>query len=123
VAEAKPGALFLNSKQATIFQLTLREIGHPQPHIPINCDNSTTVGIANNTIKRQHSRSMEMRFFWVADAVEQGKFTSNTFPAKKTLQIIEASTTLVLTTSLSDRGIFTNLHLHANYQELPSHPL
>jgi hypothetical protein len=49
--------------------------------------------------------------------------TSNTFPAKKTLQIIKAGTTLVLTTSLSDRGIFTSLHLHANYQELPNHPL
>jgi hypothetical protein len=23
------------------------------------------VGIVNNTVKRQHSRSMEMRFFWV----------------------------------------------------------
>ncbi len=46
---------------------------------------SPAVGIANNTIKRQHSRSMEMRFFWVADAVEQGKFDIKYFPGKENL--------------------------------------
>ncbi len=30
-AEAELGALFLNCKQATIFRLTLKEMGHPQP--------------------------------------------------------------------------------------------
>jgi hypothetical protein len=50
-AEAKLGALFLNCKQATIFQLTLEEMGHPQPPTPVHCDNSTAVSIANNTVK------------------------------------------------------------------------
>ncbi len=50
-AEAKLGALFLNCKQATIFQLTLEEMGHPQPPTPVHCNNSTAVGIANNTVK------------------------------------------------------------------------
>jgi hypothetical protein len=54
-AEAKLGALFLNCKQVTIFRLTLEEMGHSQPPTPIHCDNSTTVGIANNTVKRQQS--------------------------------------------------------------------
>jgi hypothetical protein len=54
--EAKLGALFLNCKQAmTIFRLTLEEMGHPQPPTPIDCDNSTAVGIANNTVKWQRS--------------------------------------------------------------------
>ncbi len=60
-------------------------MGHPQPPIPINCDNSTAVGIANNTIKYQHSRSMETRFFWVADAVDLGKFDIKYFPRKENL--------------------------------------
>jgi hypothetical protein len=38
-----------------IFRLTLEELGHPQPRTPVHCDNATTVGIANNTIKRQRS--------------------------------------------------------------------
>jgi hypothetical protein len=84
-AEAELGALFLNCKQATIFWLTFKEMGHPQPPIPINCNNLTAVGIANNTIKRQRSRSMEMQFFWVADAVEQGKFDIKYFPSKENL--------------------------------------
>jgi hypothetical protein len=73
-AEAELGALFLNCKQVTIFQLTIEEMGHPQPPTPVNCNNFTTVGIANNTVKHQCSRSMETRFFWVADAVKAGKF-------------------------------------------------
>jgi hypothetical protein len=63
-AKAILGALFLNCKQATIFQLILKEIGHPQPPTPIHCDNSTAIGIANNTVKQQRSCSMDMRFFW-----------------------------------------------------------
>jgi hypothetical protein len=65
--------------------LTLEEMGHPQPPTPINCNNSTTVGIANNTVKHQRSRSMEMRFFWVADAVEAGKFDIIYYPVKENL--------------------------------------
>ena len=42
-AEAELGALFLNCKQASIFRLTLEEMGHPQPPTPIHCDNSTAL--------------------------------------------------------------------------------
>ena len=59
-AEAELGALFLNTKEARIVRLTLAELGHPQPQTPIHIDNTTTVGIVNNTIKRQRSRAMEM---------------------------------------------------------------
>jgi hypothetical protein len=51
----------------------------------IHCDNSTAVGIANNTVKWQRSCSMEMRFFWVADAVEQDKFDMKYYPGKENL--------------------------------------
>jgi hypothetical protein len=84
-AEAKLGALFLNCKQATIFHLTLKEMGHPQPPIPVDCNNSTAVSIANNTVKSQRSRSMEMRFFWVANAVDIEKFDVKYFPRKENL--------------------------------------
>ena len=42
-------------------------MGHPQPPEPIHVDNTTAVGIVNNTIKRQRSRAMEMRYFWLLD--------------------------------------------------------
>ena len=47
-----------------VFKLTLEDLGHIQPKIPIHCDNATAVGITNNPIKRQQSRAMEMRYFW-----------------------------------------------------------
>jgi hypothetical protein len=37
----------------------------------VHCDDATTVGIANNTVKRQQSQSMEMQYFWVGDKVAQ----------------------------------------------------
>jgi hypothetical protein len=73
-AEAELGALFLNAKEAKVFRLVLAELGHPQPPTPIHIDNTTTVGIVNNTIKRQRSRSMEMRYFWLLDGETQQYF-------------------------------------------------
>jgi len=52
-AEAELGAFFLNAQEAKVFRLVLAELGHQQPPIPIHIDNTTTVGIVNNTIKRQ----------------------------------------------------------------------
>ena len=70
-AEAELGALFINAKEAKIIRIILSELGHPQPPTPIHVDNTTAVGIVNNTIKRQHSRSMEMRYFWLLDQEAQ----------------------------------------------------
>ena len=59
------GALFRNALQVKILQLTLEELGHPQPLTPIHVDNTTAVGIMNSTIKRQLLRAMNMRYFWL----------------------------------------------------------
>jgi hypothetical protein len=50
-SKAELGALFLNCQEGMIFKLTLEDLGHPQPKIPVHCDNATAVGIANNSIK------------------------------------------------------------------------
>jgi hypothetical protein len=65
--EAELGALFLNAQEAKVLQLTLLELGHPQPPTPIHINNTTIVGIVNNTIKRQRSHAMEMEYFWLLD--------------------------------------------------------
>jgi hypothetical protein len=59
-AEAKLGALFLNAQEAKNFRLVLAELGHLQPPTPILLENTTTVGIVNNTIKQQRTWAMEM---------------------------------------------------------------
>jgi hypothetical protein len=62
--KAKLGALFLSCQEGMISKSPLEDMGHPQPIIPIHCDNTTAIGIANNTINRQILRAMERRFFW-----------------------------------------------------------
>ena len=60
-------------------------MGHPQPHTLVHCDNTTAVGIVNNTIKQQRSRSMEMRFFWVWDKIAQEKYLLKWHPGQENL--------------------------------------
>ena len=84
-AKAELGALFVNAKEAKIIRLILHELGHPQPPTPIHIDNSTAVGIVNNTIKRQRSRSMEMRYFWLLDQEAQRNFDFSYQPGQENM--------------------------------------
>ena len=54
-AEAELGSLFLKVKEVHTIQMTLAELGHPQPPTPIHCGIATTSGIAIGTIKKQRS--------------------------------------------------------------------
>jgi hypothetical protein len=60
-------------------------MGHPQPKTPVHCDHATAVGIANNTIKRQRSRAMEMSFFWIGDKVAHEMYALKWHPGQKNL--------------------------------------
>ncbi len=84
-AEAELGALFLNCKEGIFFRLTLEELGHPQQQTPVHYNNATTVGITNNTVKQQRSRSMEMRYFWVGDKVAQDAYKIKWHPGQENL--------------------------------------
>ena len=84
-AEAELGALFHNAKEAKVIQLILTELGHPQPPTPIHIDNTTVAGIVNNTIKRQKSRSMEMKYFWLLDQQTQKIFQYSYHPGFENL--------------------------------------
>ena len=58
---------------------------HPQPATPIHVDNTTAVGIVNNTIKRQRLRAMEMRYFWLLDQYAQKNFDIQHHPGQENL--------------------------------------
>jgi hypothetical protein len=60
-------------------------MGHRQPKTPVHCDNATAVGITNSTVKRQRSRSMEMRFFWISDKCAQDMYALHWFPGQENL--------------------------------------
>ena len=84
-AEDELAALFLNIKEGKILRLTLEELGHKQPPTTVHCDNSTATGISNNSVKKQRSCSMEMRFFWVTDQVKNGAFDVQWHPGQENL--------------------------------------
>jgi hypothetical protein len=84
-AEAELGALFLNAQETKVLCLTLNKLGHPQPLTPIHIDNTTTVGIDNNTIKQQCSHVMEMKYFWLLDGNTQQYFKFYYQPSQENL--------------------------------------
>ena len=84
-AEAETAGLFTNMKEATILRTTLHEMGYPQPPTPIQVDNSTACGIANDNIKLQRSKAIDMRFHWVRDRVDQQQFKVYWRPGKTNL--------------------------------------
>jgi hypothetical protein len=51
----------------------------------VHCDNATSIGIANNTVKRQRSRSMEMRYFWVGYKEAQDIYNIKWHPGQENL--------------------------------------
>jgi hypothetical protein len=84
-AEAELGALFMNCQEGMILKSTLGDLGHPQPPIPVHCDNVTAVGIASNTIKRQRSCAMEMKYFWTCEKDAQKVFLFKWHPGMENL--------------------------------------
>jgi hypothetical protein len=84
-AQAELGALYHNCQTGIIFRLTLVKMGHTQPRAPAHYNNATAVGIANNSIKRQCSGSMEMRFFWVGDKIAQNMYDLSWHPGQDNL--------------------------------------
>ena len=73
-AEAEIGAAYINSQEAVPIHTLLLELGHPQPATPIQVDNSTANGFANDTIKQKRSKAIDMRFYWIRDRTSQGQF-------------------------------------------------
>ena len=73
-AEAEMLALFMNAQELIPLRLCLDEMGHKQPPTTMKTDNSTAMGIANETIKQKRSKSMDMRIHWVRDRIKQNQF-------------------------------------------------
>jgi hypothetical protein len=85
---AEIGALFDNCKRGSILHTTLVEMGYPQPATPVQTDNSTACGIANDNIKQQRSRAIDMCFycpeiksFWI-DAMSGPNLLGSDFSRK-----------------------------------------
>ena len=65
VAETELGGLFLIAKEMIPLRQALTKMGWPQPATPIQCDNSSADGVANETIIPRKTKYMDMNFHWV----------------------------------------------------------
>jgi hypothetical protein len=84
-AEAEIGALCLNAKEGVNIRNILKEMGHPQLDTPMQTDNTTAHGILCGTGKQQHSKSIDMRFYWVRNRAQQGQFDIGCGPSAQNL--------------------------------------
>ncbi len=50
-AKVELGALYINAQEAIPMQHLLEEMGHKQPHTPIQTDNSIALGVVTNNIQ------------------------------------------------------------------------
>ena len=70
-AEAEIGAAYINGQDSIPMRTLLLELGHSDPATPIQVDNSTTNGFANDTIKKKQSKAIDTRFYWIRDRTSQ----------------------------------------------------
>jgi len=84
-AEAELGALYINAREAVYIRNILEAMGHPQPRTPVQTDNSTAEGVANNKILPKQTKAMDMRFHWLRcrDAQKQFRFFWRPGPTNK----------------------------------------
>eukprot|EP00804_Cyclotella_cryptica_P000823 CCRYP_001070-RA/>CCRYP_001070-RA protein AED:0.36 eAED:0.36 QI:0/-1/0/1/-1/1/1/0/335 len=73
-AEAELAGLFICAKEMIPLRQSLIEMGWPQPKSPIQTDNTTALGVANNTIIAKKMKSMDMRLWWLRCRESQGHF-------------------------------------------------
>jgi hypothetical protein len=73
-AEAELGALFMNAREAVYLRRILTEMGHPQPKMPDQTDNSTAEGAVNSKVQPKRTKSMDMRFEWLKDREAKEQF-------------------------------------------------
>ena len=52
----------------------LHNLGYPQPPTLLLCDNECAVGLANKTMVPRLSKSIDMRFHWLQDRIQQRQF-------------------------------------------------
>ena len=100
-SEAEATALFTNMKEGVIQCIALEEMQWPQPPTPITVDNSTAVRLAQDTIKANKSRAMDMCLHWIQNQAQQHQFLVIWAPGK-----------------LNKKDYFTKLHASIHHHHM-----
>jgi hypothetical protein len=73
-AEAELEAIIINAKEDVHLQQILHKMGHPQPPMPIQTDNSTAEGVINLQVHPNWKKMMDMQFKWLLDCKAKQQF-------------------------------------------------
>ena len=84
-AEAELLGLFICDKAMVPLRNTLTEMGWPQTSSPIQCGNSTAIGVTNNTMVNKILKSMEIRLWWLRCRDSQDQFRCYWAPGNQNL--------------------------------------
>jgi hypothetical protein len=82
VAEAELTGGFQAAQIGVQHRNTLKDLGYPQPATSLRMDNIVALGIAEGKTNGKRSKSMDMRFFWLADRVRQTQFRIHHVPGQ-----------------------------------------
>ena len=86
VAEGEYGAAYKTSRQIIWLRQVAAALGHPQPtSTTLHVDNTTSVGLANDTLKIARSKAIDMRFHWLRDRVRQDQIKVIYIPGERQL--------------------------------------
>ena len=72
--ESEVAAVFLNMQRGAFLRRIFELLGYPQGPTPIWTDNAVAVSFADSTCKLSKSKSIDLRFYWIKDRVQQGQF-------------------------------------------------
>ena len=124
-------ALFIAAQEAVNLRNVLKDLGYPQAPTDILCDNACAVGLATNTVKQRRSKSIDMRFHWIRDRIEQNQFTVSWRKGALNLadfftKILPVAThkllmPLLVTMPAAQGTIFEHKHTNRIQSRLPSH--
>ena len=81
-AEAELAAGFQLAQIAVRLRNTLHDVGYPQQSTLLLIDNTVAIGLANDSINKNRTNSMDMRFFWLRDRVQQNQFVVEHIPGQ-----------------------------------------
>ena len=73
-AEAELGVLYINFCEAIQVRHLIEAMGHNQPPIPMQTENSIALGVVTNKIQPKRTKAMDIRFHWLRCRANQRQF-------------------------------------------------
>ena len=72
--EAEIAGCYHNGREGCPIQVTLEEMGWKQGTTQITTDNEVAEGFANDAIKQNRTKSIDMNYYWVRCRTRQGQY-------------------------------------------------